>query len=288
MAKFQKRNLGNPDEVRSVGRGRLELVEMGDAAFGRIIYQPGWRWSEDLKPTIGTDQCEIHHVGYCISGRLRVEMRDGSSMELLAGDVFEVPPGHDAWVVGDEPWVSVDWTGRRWFGKAPEAGSQRVLATILFTDLVGSTQLAARVGDLAWRERLAGYHELLARLIERHRGRQIGTTGDGILATFDSPAHAVRCALDSAGRVGELDLEQRAGLHPGEVEYAGEDVRGVAVHLAARVAAAAGAGEVLLSGTTNSLIFGSGIATVSRGNHSLKGIEQPVELFAVTDSAATT
>jgi class 3 adenylate cyclase len=288
VAKLQKRNLGSPDEVRSVGRGRLELVEMGDAAFGRITYEPGWRWSQDLKPLIGSEWCEIHHVGYCVSGTLHVEMRDGSSMDTVGGDIFEVPPTHDAWVAGDEPWVSVDWTGRRFFGKAPDASSQRTLATVLFTDIVGSTQLAGQLGDQAWRELFARYREVLQRLIERHRGRPIHTTGDGILATFDSPAHAVRCARESADRVAELGLQQRAGLHTGEIEFAGDDVRGIAVHLAARVAAAAGAGEVLVSATTNALLFGSGIPTASRGSHSLKGIDQPVEIFAVTGTAATT
>jgi class 3 adenylate cyclase len=282
VAKLQKRNLGAPDELRSVGRGRLELVEMGDAAFGRITYEPGWRWSQDLKPLIGTDWCEIHHVGYCVSGSLRAEMRDGSSMEIGGGDIFEVPPGHDAWVVGDEPWVSVDWTGRRFFGKPPDTTSQRVLATILFTDIVGSTQVASQLGDQAWRDRLAQYHAMTRRALEHYRGREIATTGDGILATFDSPARAVRCALETAAGSRGLDLEQRAGLHTGEVEYAGEDVRGVAVHLAARVAAAAGADEVFVSPITNGLLVGSGIPTLSRGNHSLKGIDQPVELFEVT------
>jgi class 3 adenylate cyclase len=281
VAKLQKRNLGAPDELRNVGRGRLEVVEMGDAAFGRVTFPPGFRWSDDVKPIVRTELCEVHHVGYTISGQLHTEMRDGSTLDVGPGDIFEIPPGHDAWVVGDEPWVSVDWTGRRFFGKTPDAAGERVLATIMFTDIVRSTELARELGDQAWRARLADYHAMVRRQLERHRGRLIQTTGDGVLATFDSPARGVACALDCNAGSPELGLEQRAGLHTGEVEFAGEDVRGVAVHLAARVSAAAGAGEVLISATTNALLFGSGIATSSRGNHSLKGIDQPVELFKV-------
>ena len=282
MAHLQKRNLSQPDELRPVGRGRLEVVEMGDAAFGRITYQPGWRWSSDVRPIVGTDLCEIHHVGYVIAGRLHIEMRDGSTLDTESGDIFEAPPGHDAWVIGDEPWVSIDWAGRRHFAKAPDAAAERRLATIMFTDLVGSTQLAAQLGDASWRDVLADYHAAMRRALERHHGREVQTTGDGMLAVFDSPAHALFCAKDLTVAARELNLEQRAGLHTGEVEFAGDDVRGIAVHIAARVAAAAGPGEVFVSATTNALLFGSGINTVSRGNHLLKGIEQPVELFALS------
>jgi class 3 adenylate cyclase len=259
---------------------------MGDAAFGRITYQPGWRWSIDVKPIVETETCQIHHVGYVISGNLRIEMADGTSLVAGPGDIFEVPPGHDAWVLGDEPWVSVDWTGRRHFGQSLVAAAHRVLATMMFTDIVGSTRLASELGDHQWRDRLADYHAMIRRALERHHGREIQTTGDGVLATFESPAHGVLCALDTTEAAPGLGLAQRAGLHTGEIEFAGEDVRGVAVHLAARVAAAADAGQVLVSATTNGLLFGSGIPTSSRGTHSLKGIEQPVELFEVTGRTA--
>jgi class 3 adenylate cyclase len=281
VARLRKRNLSQPTDSRTFGRGRLDLVDMGDIAVGRTNYAPGWRWSQDVKPIVGTEACEMHHIGYVVSGRLHTEMADGSSIEIGPGDVFELPPGHDAWVIGDEPWVSIDWSGRRFYGLAPASAATAVLTTIMFTDIVGSTELAARLGDNEWRERLAEYHALVRTSLERHHGREIQTTGDGILATFDAPARGVQCALELARTTPELGLEQRAGLHTGEIELHGEDVRGVAVHLAARVAAAASAGEVLVSSTTNALLMGSGLNTVSRGNHSLKGIEQPVELFSV-------
>jgi class 3 adenylate cyclase len=282
VARLQKRNLDQPTETRTFGLGRLDLVDLGDTAVGRTNYAPGWRWSQDVKPIVGTEYCEIHHVGYTVSGRLHTQMTDGSMIEFGPGDVFEIPPGHDAWVVGDEPWISIDWSGRRFYGKAADALGAPILATILLTDIVGSTELATRMGDSAWRDRLAEYHAMLRRLLELHHGREIQTTGDGLLAIFDSPARAVRCALESAASARGLGLEQRAGLHTGEIELAGDDVRGVNVHLAARVAAAAGPNEVFVSPVTNTLLFGSGISGTSRGGHSLKGIEGDVELFAVT------
>ena len=284
MARLHKRNFSRPTEERSVGRGVLQLVEIGDTTIGRIKYQPGWRWSEDLKPLIGGESCQIRHVGVCVAGQLRIEMADGASIDLLPGDVYEIPPGHDAWVVGDEPWESIDSEGRRYFAKVSEASDARALATILFTDIVSSTEVLARIGDSAWRDRLADYHAMARRVLEKYRGREVNTTGDGLLAMFDSPARAVRAALELAAGSADVGVEQRAGLHTGEVEMAGSDVRGIAVHFAARMAAAAGAGEVLVSSMTRQLLSGSGIDAVSRGPHTLKGIDGEVELFAVGSS----
>lgn len=274
--------MDRPDDVRVFGRGRLEVVEMNDAAFGRIVYEPGWRWTVDVRPIAQTELCEIHHMGYVISGQLHMELRDGASIEAVAGDVFECPPGHDAWVIGNDPWISIDWAGRRHYARPlRDASSDRRLATILFTDLVDSTKLAASIGDSAWRDRLSDYNVLIQQGLEKHHGREIDTTGDGVLAIFESPAHAVYFALDLAEYANNLGLQQRAGMHTGEIEFVGDNVRGIAVHLAARVAAAAGSGEVFMSATTNALLLGSDIHSVSRGSQSLKGIEQPVELFAV-------
>jgi len=286
VARLQKRNLSNPTEVRPVGRGQLELIELADLAVGRMRYDPGWRWSQDVKPLVGGDSCQVRHVGVVVSGRLHTVMDDGAEMEVGPGDVYEMPAGHDAWVVGDEPWISIDIEGRRFFAKVRDATDSRTLATILFTDLVSSTEMLARVGDAAWRGRLADYNSVARRTIERFRGREVATTGDGVLAVFDSPARAGRAALELDAQASDVGLAQRAGVHTGEVEYSGEEVRGIAVHLAARVAAAAGAGEVLVSGTTNGLLTGSGLITASRGEHSLKGIEEPVELFAASEGAA--
>jgi class 3 adenylate cyclase len=282
MAHLQKKSLAHPDETRPVGRGTLDVVELGDIAIGRIAYQPGWRWSTDVAPIVGTQHCEVHHVGVVLSGRLYVEMANGSGLELGPDDAFEIPAGHDAWVLGDQPWVSLDSVGRRHFGRPSDAPSDRVLATILFTDIVGSTEMLSRIGDAAWRDLIADLNQRLRDDIERFRGREVATTGDGLLVAFDSPTRAARAALAMDTTASGLGLMQRAGLHTGEVERIGDDLRGVAVHLAARVSALAGAHEVLASSTTVSLLAGSGLTVTSRGPGRLKGIDGEVEIFQVS------
>ncbi|BDZ53516.1 adenylate/guanylate cyclase domain-containing protein [Agromyces marinus] len=157
----------------------------------------------------------------------------------------------------------------------------RVLATVLFTDIVGSTDLAARLGDQRWLDLKLAHDELVRARIARHRGTHVSSTGDGFLALFDGPARAVRCAWEIATAVRGLGIEIRAGLHSGEVELQGEDVAGIAVHLASRVIALAGAGEVLASGTVKDLVVGSGIAFEDRGEHELRGVPDRWRLFRV-------
>jgi class 3 adenylate cyclase len=156
----------------------------------------------------------------------------------------------------------------------------RVLATVLFTDIVGSTERAARLGDRAWQDLLELHHALVRKELARFRGREVDTAGDGFLATFDGPARAVRCALSVRDAVRQLGVEIRAGVHTGEIEVAGEEVRGIAVHIGARVAAAATAGEVLVSSTVKDLVAGSGIHLADRGSHALKGVPGEWRLFA--------
>jgi class 3 adenylate cyclase len=212
---------------------------------------------------------------------LRIEMRDGSTIDLGPDDAFEIPPGHDAWVIGDEPWVSIDTVGRRNFGTAARPVGRRYLATILFVDIVGSTEKVRELGDPVWRDLLADHNVQARGSLERHHGLEIGTIGDGLLATFDSPAHGVLAAEDIAKGANELGLHVRAGLHTGEVERAGDDIRGITVHHAARVAGEAGHDEILVSSATRVLLGGAGIPTVSVGVRPLKGIEDPDELFRV-------
>jgi class 3 adenylate cyclase len=157
----------------------------------------------------------------------------------------------------------------------------RVLATILFTDIVGSTERAASIGDRAWSELVGRHHAAIRRELERFRGREVDTAGDGFLAVFDGPARAVRCAAAAVGSVGDLGLEIRAGVHTGEVERAGTGIRGLAVHVGARVAGLAQAREVLVSRTVRDLVSGSGIVFEDRGDHELKGVPETWRLFAV-------
>jgi class 3 adenylate cyclase len=163
--------------------------------------------------------------------------------------------------------------------KPPEA--DRVLATILFTDIVGSTERAAEVGDARWRELLLAHHEVIRRELERFQGREIDTTGDGVFAAFDGPARAVRCACEIASAARPLGLEVRAGVHTGECEVVGAKLGGIAVHIGARVAAMAGPGEVLVSSTVRDLVAGSGLKFEDRGVHGLKGIPDEWRIFAV-------
>jgi class 3 adenylate cyclase len=154
-----------------------------------------------------------------------------------------------------------------------------VLATVLFTDIVGSTERAAKLGDAAWRQVLEQHDELIRGELRRFRGREIDTAGDGFLATFDGPARAIRSACAIARAARQLGVEVRAGLHTGEVESRGEGVAGIAVHIAARVAAAAGASEVLVSRTVKDLVAGSGIDLEDRGEHVLKGVPDRWRLY---------
>jgi class 3 adenylate cyclase len=163
---------------------------------------------------------------------------------------------------------------------------ERVLATLMFTDIVGSTSLAADLGDRRWRDLLDQHHELVRREIERFKGREIDTAGDGFLATFAGPGRAVRCAMAITDTVTTLGLEIRAGVHTGEVEVRGDDLAGLAVHIAARVGALAGSGEVLVSSTVKDLLAGSGIAFEDRGDHDLKGVPERWRLFAAGPAQA--
>jgi class 3 adenylate cyclase len=279
--RLQRKSLGAPDEVRSFPRGMLELFELDDIVVGRTVFEPGWRWSDDIKPTAGTSLCQYHHMGFVVSGTLHVEMEDGTSLEIGPNEVFEIPPNHDALVVGDVPFVTIDFAGMRSFGRSAEASGERILASILFTDIVDSTALAVRVGDRPWRELVAQHNERGRFELDRFRGREIGTTGDGFLALFDGSERAVRCAAAMRERVSDLGIAIRAGVHTGEVELVPGNVRGVAVHTAARIMALAGAGEVLISGTTHELLMGSGLRFEDRGTHELKGIEGARQVWAL-------
>ena len=166
-------------------------------------------------------------------------------------------------------------------GTRPVAEPDRVLATVLFTDIVGSTDRASEVGDKAWRETLDRHDAVVRDIVVRHRGRTVKSTGDGVLVTFDGPGRAIHCAVALTEAVRALGIDIRAGLHTGEIEVRDDDVGGIAVHIAARVQAAAGAGEVLVSRTVRDLVVGSGIAFEDRGSHALKGIPDEWQLFAV-------
>jgi pimeloyl-ACP methyl ester carboxylesterase len=166
-------------------------------------------------------------------------------------------------------------------GVRPAPHIDRVLATVVFTDIVGSTERAAALGDRRWTELLHDHNEAIRRELARHRGREISTAGDGFLATFDGPARAIRFAQAAADAVRVLGIDIRAGVHTGEIELSGEDIRGLAVHIGARIAAIAGPHEVIVSSTVKDLVAGSGIVFADRGMSALKGVPGKWRLFAV-------
>jgi class 3 adenylate cyclase len=183
-------------------------------------------------------------------------------------------------VVGEEAFQGIDFTGARAYGLSPEELGERTLATILFTDIVDSTATASRLGDGAWRRLVLEHNDRLRYQIARFRGREIVTTGDGFLALFDGPARAVRCALTMNSALTDLGISIRAGIHTGEVESVGGNAHGISVDTAARIMALAGAGKVLVSGTTHDLLDGSGLAFEQRGPYELKGLVGPRPVFA--------
>ena len=231
-----------------------------------------------LLPSIQAPTLVLHRRGFHVPpvehARFLVEhMPDSKLVEL---------PGADMSVIWDSPELALDLiedflTGVR---RIPEPS--RVLATVLFTDIVGSTDQATRVGDRRWRELLEVHDELARRVVEEFGGQLIKTTGDGILATCDGPGRGIRCAAALRDELRGIGLQIRAGLHTGEVELRDGDVGGIAVHIAARVMAAAGPGEILTSRTVRDLVVGANIRLEDRGPHALKGIDDPWQLFAVT------
>jgi class 3 adenylate cyclase len=166
-------------------------------------------------------------------------------------------------------------------GSRGEREPDRVLATVLFTDIVGSTERAAELGDRRWAELLADHHRVVRSELDRHRGHEVRVVGDSFLATFDGPARGIRCASAIREALGTLGIDVRAGLHTGEIELAPSGVEGIAVHIGARIAALAGAGEILVSGTVKDLVVGSGVDFDGRGAHTLKGVPGEWSVFAV-------
>jgi pimeloyl-ACP methyl ester carboxylesterase len=230
----------------------------------------------DVLPSIRVPTLVLHRVGdvdvKVEEGRWIAAQIPGAKYVELSGD------SHTLW--GGDTDEIVDEIEEFLTGARPARELDRVLATVLFTDIVGSTEKAVELGDRRWRELLGAHEILVRRELQRFRGREVDTAGDGFLATFDGPARAVRCAAAVAQAVRELGLETRAGAHTGELELDGDKVRGVAVHTGARVAALAGPGEVLVTSTVKDLTAGSGLDFEDRGAHRLKGVPGEWRLFA--------
>jgi class 3 adenylate cyclase len=203
--------------------------------------------------------------------------------DLIPGARFVEEPGTDVylWPGPDDP--VTDLMEEFLTGRRRPRDPERVLATVLFTDIVGSTEHAAQMGDRAWQVLLERHNAIAREELERWRGREIKTIGDGFLALFDGPARAVRCAQAIQRRTRELGIEMRAGLHTGECELLDGDVSGIAVHIAARVAALAGVGELLVSSTVRDLVVGSDLTFIDRGSHELRGVPGEWRLYVPVD-----
>jgi class 3 adenylate cyclase/pimeloyl-ACP methyl ester carboxylesterase len=234
-------------------------------------------------------EIDVRHVLPTINVPTLVLNREGDEpdegrwqAEQIPGAIFEVLPGVD-----HLPWVGeVDALADRIESfvkemREEEAELDRFLATVLFTDIVGSTETATQLGDRRWKELLEAHHARVRGHISRYRGREIDTAGDGFFASFDGPARAIRCASAIVSSVRDLGLEVRAGLHTGECELIGDKIGGMAVHIGARVAAEAHPGEILVSNTVKDLVAGSGLRFEDRGEHELKGVPGPWRLYAL-------
>lgn len=232
----------------------------------------------DIVSTIRVPTLVIHRTG---DKAINVEGGRFLGEHIPGARYLELPGVDHLPFVGDNAGDIADAIEEFLTGSRTPLPVDRVLATVLFTDIVGSTEKAAALGDQRWRDLLDNHHSTIRRNLTRFRGREVKTTGDGILATFDGPARGVRCACAISEEIKPLGIAVRAGLHTGECEMIGDDVGGIAVHIGARVAALADADEVLVSSTVKDLVAGSGLRFGDRGSQSLKGVPGEWRIFAV-------
>jgi class 3 adenylate cyclase/pimeloyl-ACP methyl ester carboxylesterase len=264
------------DEAFCRWQARFDRGASSPSVGGAVL-----RWVVDLDlravlSTIRVPTLVVHHE----EGPLCPLDHGRYLADRIPNAALVVVPGSDYWFFTEHADEIVDHIEESITGVTPARELDRALATIMFTDIVGSTEHAARLGDRSWSQILDRHDELVQRELDRHRGRKVNPTGDGLLATFDGPARAVRCAQAISAAVGALGIQVRAGLHTGEIELRGDDIGGIAVHIAARVTAMADAGEVVVSSTVKDLVAGSEIAFVDRGTHALKGVPDEWHLFA--------
>jgi class 3 adenylate cyclase len=273
---FAHSRTNDPVCVRWFGRfERLGASPSAAAAYMRMNSQID---ISDIVSTIRVPTLVIHRTD---DKAINVEGGRFLAEHIPGARYIELPGVDHAPMVGDNADEIVDAIQEFLTGSRAPVLVDRVLATVLFTDIVGSTEKAVALGDRLWHDVLDNHHATIRRNLSRFRGHEVKTTGDGILATFDGPARGVRCACAITDEIRPLGIEVRAGLHTGECEVMGDDVGGIAVHIGARVAALAGAGEVLVSSTVKDLVAGSGLRFGDRGSQSLKGLPGEWHIYAV-------
>jgi class 3 adenylate cyclase/pimeloyl-ACP methyl ester carboxylesterase len=280
-----EREWGTGVVSRRFGWARDERLQRWYGKCERLIWTPreaaGWLRSildtdvRDVLPTISAPTLLVARQG-------RLSLSYGRYVaEHIAGAKYLEVPADDYLVAAFD---ALDAVEEFVTGRLPEVPVDRVLATILFTDIVDSTAQAAAMGDRAWRHRLDEHDAMVRRHLARFRGHEIKTLGDGFLATFDGPARAIRCGCAIRDEARRLGIAVRAGLHTGEIELRGDDIGGVAVSIGSRIAALAGPAEVVVSRTVTDLVAGSGIEFADRGGHKLKGVSGTWRLFAVAET----
>ena len=278
------RDLGEPEAVVSYPLGATYQVRIAGTVVSHHVLQPGWSWEEHAKPLVGTASCELYHRGIVVRGRMGVRTEEGEVLVIEPNQVFDLTPRHLTWVEGDEELEMVDWAGGAGFDTQPGEES-RAMVTILFTDIVDSTVMARDVGDVAWKRTLAMHNDVVRSVFVGFGGREINTVGDSFLITFDGAERAIRCGVALVEALAAIGIPIRVGIHSGEVVLSSDDIRGIAVHTAARIVAQAGASEVLVSGSTHDLAEGAtGLTFDSRGRYRLKGLEREHELFAAAST----
>jgi class 3 adenylate cyclase len=284
--------------VMAEGWGKPELIALanpsGDSEFLQLTARvtrasatprtaaAQWRFMlrHDVRHVLPLIQIPTLVISGKEVGLMPIELGRYLADHIDGATFVELPGGDLSWTPANQ--VVVDEIAEFLLGARPPVEVDRILATVLFTDIVQSTERAASLGDQRWRSQLDAHDRAVRDQLRRFRGREINTTGDGFVASFDGPARAIRCAQAIIEAARRLGIEVRAGLHTGECEVRGDDLGGLAVHIAARVGALASPGEVLVSGTVKDLVVGSGIEFANRGSHSLKGIPQEWALFEVT------
>jgi class 3 adenylate cyclase len=284
VSRVEIRDLGEPEAVVTYPLGATYQVRLAGTVVSHHVLKPGWSWETHAQPQAGTASCELYHRGIVLSGRMGVRTDEGEEVVIGPNQVFDLPPGHLTWVEGDEELVMVDWAGGAGFDVRP-GESARVMATILFTDVVGSTEQAHRAGDTAWKQTVAMHDDVVRTVLVRFGGREVETAGDSFLIVFDGAERAIRCGLALVEALAAIRIPIRVGIHSGEVAPTADHIRGVAVHAAARILGEARPGEVLVSGTTRDLAEGAaGLAFEPRGRYRLKGLEREHDLFAAAPS----